>query len=317
MMETKIRIGISSCLLGEKVRYDGGHKLDSFLADTLGKFVEYIPVCPEVECGLPVPREPMHLEGDPARPRLVTTRTHIDHTKRMLVWASRKVAELGRDELCGFIFKSRSPSSGMERVKVYTDTGIPARTGVGMFARVFMESFPLLPVEDEGRLHDPVIRENFIERVFAFRRWRELLAGRKGIGALVSFHTRHKLQVLSHSTKHYNELGRLVAHGKGMPVRELYSEYQRLFMEALKLTATPKKNANVLMHIMGYFKDRLTGDEKKELLENIELYRTEATPLIVPVTLIGHYVRKYDEPYLKEQVYLRPDPAELQLRNHP
>jgi len=317
LMETKIRIGISSCLLGEKVRYDGGHKLDSFLADTLGKFVEYIPVCPEVECGLPVPREPMHLEGDPARPRLVTTRTHIDHTKRMLVWASRKVAELGRDELCGFIFKSRSPSSGMERVKVYTDTGIPARTGVGMFARVFMESFPLLPVEDEGRLHDPVIRENFIERVFAFRRWRELLAGRKGIGALVSFHTRHKLQVLSHSTKHYNELGRLVAHGKGMPVRELYSEYQRLFMEALKLTATPKKNANVLMHIMGYFKDRLTGDEKKELLENIELYRTEATPLIVPVTLIGHYVRKYDEPYLKEQVYLRPDPAELQLRNHP
>ncbi len=179
-----------------------------------------------------------------------------------------------------------------------------------------MDNFPYLPVEDEGRLHDLGIRENFIERVFAFRRWRELLAGRRSLGALVAFHTRHKLQVLAHSTKLYNETGRLVAHGKNMPPKELYAAYQRLFMEALKLKATPKKNANVLMHMVGYFRDWLTGDEKQELIENIEAYRNEMLPLIVPVTLISHYVRKYDEPYLKEQFFLRPHPMELQLRNH-
>jgi uncharacterized protein YbgA (DUF1722 family)/uncharacterized protein YbbK (DUF523 family) len=315
-LETKIKIGISSCLLGEKVRYDGGHKLDRFLVYTLGKFVQYVPVCPEVECGLSVPRESMHLEGDPSSPRLVTSRTHIDHTEKMFTWAKRRVAELEKEDLCGFIFKSNSPSSGMERVKVYLDTGIPVKTGVGIFGRAFMERFPLLPVEDEGRLHDPDLRENFIERVFVFKRWRELLAGRSSLGALVAFHTRHKLQVLAHSTKHYNEMGRLVAHGKDMSLKELYAEHQRLFMEALKLKATPKKNANVLMHMVGYFKDRLTGDEKHELIENIEAYRKEMLPLIVPVTLINHYVRKYDEPYLKEQFYLHPHPMELQLRNH-
>jgi len=315
-METNIKLGISSCLLGEKVRYDGGHKLDHFLVETLGRFVQYVPVCPEVECGLTVPRESMHLAGDPSSPRLITSRTHIDHTEKMLKWAAEKVAELEKEDLCGFIFKRNSPSSGMERVKVYPETGIPAKTGVGIFARAFMEGFPLLPVEDEGRLHDPGIRENFIERVFAFKRGRELMVGHKNLGALVAFHTRHKYQVLSHSTKHYNEMGSLVARGKGMPAGELYNEYQRLFMEALKLKATPRKNANVLMHMVGYFKDRLTADEKKELLENIEMYRTEVIPLIVPVTLIGHYVRKYDEPYLNGQFYLYPHPMELQLRNH-
>jgi len=179
-----------------------------------------------------------------------------------------------------------------------------------------MERFSLLPIEDEGRLHDPVIRENFIERIFVYERWRELLAGRRSLGALVAFHTCHKYQVLAHSTKHYNEIGRLVAHGKGVPAKELYDEYLSLLMEALKLKATPKKNTNVLMHMLGYFKDRLTTDEKQELVENIEMYRTEVIPLIVPVTLISHYVRKYDEPYLKEQTYLHPHPIELQLRNH-
>jgi uncharacterized protein YbgA (DUF1722 family)/uncharacterized protein YbbK (DUF523 family) len=313
---TRIKIGISSCLLGEEVRYDGGHKLDRFLTDTLGMFVQYIPVCPEVECGLPVPREPMHLAGDPSSPRLITSRTHIDHTEKMLKWAAGRVAGLAREGLCGFIFKSNSPSSGMERVKVYPESGIPVKTGAGIFARFFMERFPLLPVEDEGRLHDPCIRENFIERVFAYNRWRELLAGRRSLGALVAFHTRHKLQVLAHSTKHYNEMGRLVAQGKAVPLGELFTGYQQLLMEALKRKATPRKNANVLAHMAGYFKHKLTGDEKQELMENIEAYRKEALPLIVPITLISHYVRKYDEPYLKEQFYLHPHPMELKLRNH-
>ena len=241
MAESSIRIGISSCLLGERVRYDGGHRLDPFLADTLGMFVEYLPICPEVECGLPVPRAPMPLEGEPSSPRLLTIRTRLDHTGRMLAWARRRVAGLEAEGLCGFIFKSNSPSCGMERVKVYRGSGMPARTGAGMFARCFMERFPLLPAEDEGRLHDPAVRENFMERVFALRRWRDLVSGKRSLGALVSFHTRHKLQVLAHSTRHYTGMGRLVAEGKSMPPGELYDAYQRLFMEALKLKATPRK----------------------------------------------------------------------------
>jgi len=316
MMEGKIKLGISTCLLGENVRFDGGHKLDRFLRDTLGQYVEYIPVCPEVECGLPVPRESMHLEGDPDSPRLVTSRTKQDMTERMLTWARKRVVELERESLMGFIFKSDSPSSGMERVRVYGEKGMPSKKGVGMFARIFMEHFPLLPVEEEGRLHDPVLRENFIERLFALRRWREVLEQRGGRGALVNFHTQHKLLILSHDPKHYQSVGQLVAQGKSLPVIDLYLQYQSVFLEALKLKTTPKKNANVLQHMMGYFKEELTANEKQELLEVIDLYRKEYLPLIVPITLIKHYVRKYDQPYLKEQVYLNPHPIELQLRNH-
>jgi uncharacterized protein YbgA (DUF1722 family)/uncharacterized protein YbbK (DUF523 family) len=315
-MERKIKLGISTCLLGENVRFDGGHKLDRFLTDTLGQYVEYVPVCPEVECGLPVPRESMHLEGDLDSPRLVTSRTKQDMTERMVSWARRRVAELEKEGLMGFIFKSDSPSSGMERVRIYNEKGMPVKKGVGMFAKIFIQHFPLLPVEEEGRLHDPKLRDNFIERIFALARWREVLA--KGVtrGNLVDFHTRHKLLILSHNPKHYQMMGQLVARAKTIPLRHLYDQYQSVLMEALQLKTTPKKNANVLQHMMGYFKEQLSPDEKKELLEIIELYRKEYLPLIVPITLIKHYVRKYDESYLKEQDYLNPHPIELQLRNH-
>jgi len=312
----KIRLGISTCLLGEKVRFDGGHKLDRYLTDTLGQYVEYVPVCPEVECGFGIPREPLRLNGDPDHPRLVTFRTNQDHTERMVQWARKRVAELEREDLCGFVFKSNSPSSGMERVKVYNANGVPAKIGVGLFARVFMEQFPLLPVEDEGRLHDPRLRENFVERIFALKRWREALGQKKNLKTLIHFHTVNKLLILGHSPEHYRKMGSLVAKGKEQAISDLYSRYQTLLLEALRLKATNKKNANVLMHMMGYFKNRLSGDEKKELLEIIDQYRQEQIPLIVPVTLMKHYVRKYDEPYLKGQTYLNPHPAELQLRNH-
>jgi len=312
----KIRLGISTCLLGENVRYDGGHKLDRFLTDTLGQYVEYVPVCPEVECGLPVPRESMHLEGDHESPRLVTLRTKQDMTERMVSWAKSRVVELEKEGLCGFIFKSDSPSSGMERVGVYNEKGMPVKKGVGMFAGIFMEHYPLLPVEDEGRLHDPKLRENFVERIFTLKRWREVLAKKESRGNLVDFHTQHKLLILSHSPKHYQIMGKLVAQAKNIPLKNLYQQYQNILMEALQLKTTPKKNANVLMHMMGYFKEQLSSDEKKELLEVIDHYRQEYIPLIVPMTLINHYVRKYDQPYLKEQVYLNPHPLELQLRNH-
>lgn len=311
-----IKIGISSCLLGEKVRYDGGHKHDRLIADFLGRFLEFIPVCPEVECGLGTPREAMHLVGNPDDPRLVTIKTGIDHTRRLREWAVRKVGDLEKEGLHGFIFKSKSPSSGMERVKVYGEGRTVYHNGVGIFARAFMEHFPLLPVEEDGRLHDSALRENFIEAIFACRRWRELRAGSKRLGRLVDFHTDHKLQVMAHSVSHYRELGKLVARGKEMPVDDLFDSYEKLLMEALRLKPTVKKHVNVLQHMAGYFKKQLTAAEKQELQEIIEQYHRELVPLIVPVTLINHYVRKYRADYLARQHYLSPHPIELKLRNH-
>ena len=303
-MEERIRLGVSQCLLGDAVRFDGGHKLDHFIRDT------------EVECGLGVPREAMRLEGDVEAPRLVTVRTKVDLTDRMLTWASRRVRELEKEDLCGFIFKSKSPSSGMERVKVYTEQGMPVLRGVGLFARAFKGHFPLLPVEEEGRLHDPALRENFIESIFALKRWRETLKGKKTMGRLVQFHTANKLLLLSHSQPHYRDMGKLVAQGKGLPAAELYSRYEGLLLETLRLKPTVKKHVNVLLHMMGYFKKRLSSDEKQELLEVISSYHQGLTPLIVPITLFNHYVRKYQEPYLAQQTYLNPHPTALKLRNH-
>ena len=314
----KIRLGISACLLGEPVRFDGGHKSDRFIRDTLGKYVEFVPVCPEAECGLGVPREAMRLVGDPEAPRLMTVRTKVDHTERLKTWARKRVGELEQEDLRGFIFKSKSPSSGMERVKVYPEPaqGSPVTRGVGLFARIFMERFPLLPVEDEERLHDPVLRENFIQRLFGLQRWRDLLASEPNLGDLVDFHTRHQLLILAHSPNHYRELGRLVARAQEIPLQELYEHYQSRLMEALRLKTTPKKNTHVLQHLMGYFKQDLTSDEKQELREVIDHYHRGYVPLMAPITLINHYVRKYNQPFLKAQFYLRPHPVELQLRNH-
>ncbi len=312
----KIRLGISACLLGQEVRFDGGHKHDRFITETLGQYVDFVPVCPEVECGLSIPREAMRLVGEIDHPRLVTVRTRRDYTEQMQTWAERRVQELEGEDLNGFIFKSDSPSSGMERVKVYDDKGMPVKKGIGMFARAFMEHFPLLPVEEEGRLHDPKLRENFIEAIFTFKRWREILEAGPGRKQLVDFHTRQKLLLLAHSPEHYREMGRVVAHINERPMAEITSRYQDLLLESLRLKTTPKKNANVLYHLMGYFKKDLTADEKQELLDIIDHYRRGDLPLIVPITLVNHYVRKYDQAYLKEQYYLHPHPLELQLRNH-
>lgn len=312
----KIIIGISSCLLGNRVRYDGGHTLDPYITEMLGRYCTWVPVCPETEYGLPVPREAMRLTGSPAAPRLVTVRTGIDHTDGMLSWAMQKMPELEKQELCGFIFKSKSPSSGMGGIKVYADSGVPSKKGVGVFAGAFMRCFPLLPVIDEGRLHDPALRENFIERVFVYRRWQELLHLGRAIKNLVSFHTRHKYLILSHSTRHYSALGKLVADAKKYAPEELFSEYVRLLMEGITMIATAKKNTNVLLHMAGYFKNQLKPDEKDELLTIIEQYHRGFVPLIVPVVLIRHYVRQFQEPYLDGQHYLDPHPVELMLRNH-
>ena len=309
-MEKNFRIGISSCLLGNEVRWNSGHKLDKYLTHTLGQFVEYVPVCPEVEAGFGVPRESFRLVGDPDTPRLITFKSKTDHTDRMVTWAKKRVRELEKEDLCGFIFKSDSPSSGMIRVKVYNEKGMPHKIGIGIFARAFMEHFPLIPVEDDGRLNNPLIRENFILQIFTMKRWRDNMARNPSMGNLVDFHTRNKLLILSHSPKLYRLMGKLVADGRKLPIKELYDQYQLLLMEALKLKTTIRKNTNVLQHLMGYFKKQLSGDEKQELLEIFGQYRNEHVPLIVPITLINHYVRKY------EQTYLHPHPLELKLRTH-
>jgi uncharacterized protein YbgA (DUF1722 family)/uncharacterized protein YbbK (DUF523 family) len=316
-MTKPIKIGVSSCLLGELVRYDGGHRLDRYITDTLGRYFTFVPVCPEVGCGMPVPREAMRLEGEPASPRLVTVRSRIDKTEQMLAFCETRVRELQGEDLCGFIFKKGSPSSGLFRVKVYGN-GMAKSTGSGsgLFAAAMTGHFPLLPMEEEGRLNDPDIRENFIERVFSLRRWKDLLLDRPDLGRLVAFHACHKLQIMAHSPRIYREMGALVAHAKEMKWAELLLRYEEQFMKALALRATVKKNANVLMHVMGYFKKELSRAEKEELLGVISRYHDHLAPLIVPLTLLKHYVNNYDQHYLQQQLYLSPHPAELMLRNH-
>jgi len=254
-MKNAIKVGVSACLLGEKVRYDGGHKHDRYITDTLGRFFTFVPVCPEVESGMTTPREAMRLEGDPASPRLMTRISRIDKTGQMLSFCNAKVAELEKADLCGFIFKKDSPSSGLFRVKVYDETGMPKKNGSGLFAAAVAKQFPLLPLEEEGRLYDPNLRENFIERVFSYRRWKDFLGGAPDLGRLVAFHTGQKLLMMAHNPKHYREMGVLVAHGKGMDRQELFSRYEELFMTGLAMQATAKKNTNVLQH-HGIFQER-------------------------------------------------------------
>jgi uncharacterized protein YbgA (DUF1722 family)/uncharacterized protein YbbK (DUF523 family) len=312
-----IRLGVSTCLLGEEVRYDGGHKLDRFLVNTLGHYVEWVPVCPEVEIGLPTPRETLRLVGDPVAPRLVAPKSGQDHTERMQAWARDRLEQLAEVRLHGFIFKKDSPSSGLFRVRVYDENGMPRRIGTGIFPREIMKRFPLLPLEEEGRLHDMHLRENFIDRVFAYYRWTHLLEENSTPGDLVQFHTAHKLTLMAHSPSHYQEMGRLVAQAGTLPWEELVETYGHSLMEGLQVMTTPGKHANVLQHLMGFLKDKLAGEDKAELLDLIEDYRKGLVPLIVPLTLLKHHLSRHSVPdWVHQQVYLHPYPKELMLRNH-
>jgi uncharacterized protein YbgA (DUF1722 family)/uncharacterized protein YbbK (DUF523 family) len=312
----KIRIGVSKCLLGEPVRYDGQHKHDPFITDTLGRYFEYVGVCPEVECGLGVPRESMRLVGDPDQPRLMTTRTGIDLTDRLQTWAARRVVELEADDLYGFIFKSRSPSSGMERVKVYDGKDGFSGKSPGLFAKAFLAHFPNLPCEDEGRLNDPDLRENFIERVFTLWRFRQAVRARPTLGTLMTFHATNKLLIQSHHEALMREMGHELAGLNAREVAAFIPQYEAQLMRALKTLATVRKHTNVLQHMAGYLRKVADEADRKELAEVIGAYHQELIPLIVPVTLLRHYVMKHDITYLKDQYYLNPHPMELKLRNH-
>lgn len=313
--EHPIRIGVSSCLLGAKVRFDGGHKKDDFLVNTFGEWVEWVPVCPEVEVGMGTPRESVRLVRKGSDIRMVAPRSGSDWTQAMRIYSVQRVEKLATAELSGYVLKKESPSCGMERVKVYGE-GMPTKSGRGLFAEALLGRFPNLPVEEEGRLCDPRLRDNFVERVFAYHRLRRFFSDRWTLGGLVAFHTAHKLQIMAHAPKTYEKLGRLVARAKGLPREKLRESYETEFMRGLKVIATKHRNTNVLHHILGYFKRLLDGATRGELLGLIEDYRRGLVPLVVPITLIRHYVRLHSVAYLAGQVYLEPHPKELMLRNH-
>jgi uncharacterized protein YbgA (DUF1722 family)/uncharacterized protein YbbK (DUF523 family) len=316
MPRAKLRVGVSACLLGQKVRYDGQHKRDTFLVDVLGEFVAWVPVCPELEVGMGVPREPIRLVGAATAPRLVAERSGADHTAAMRRYAEARVEELSRLELSGFVTKKDSPSCGLARVRIYPEKGgPPRRDGVGAFARVLVERLELLPVEEEGRLQDPALRESFIERIFAYARWKEAVAAGMRRGDLVAFHTAHKLALLAHSPAAYRRLGALVAGMAKGSIAPILEEYGRGFMEALRVPATRGRHVNVLQHMLGYFRETLPRDDRKELEEVVRDYERGLVPLVVPQTLLRHHVRRQGVEYLAGQTYLDPDPKELMLRN--
>jgi uncharacterized protein YbgA (DUF1722 family)/uncharacterized protein YbbK (DUF523 family) len=308
-------VGISSCLLGEEVRYDGGHKHSAYITKTLGEYFSFRPFCPEVAIGLRIPRPPIRLVSSNGGVRVRGVKNpELDVTEKLDAYGREVAGQL--HGVSGYLFKRGSPSCGMERVKVYhEDTGMPVDASAGRFAAAIMQALPELPCEEEGRLMDPYLRENFIERVFVYHRWQCYVAAGLTPATLVDFHTRHKFIVLAHDEPVYRELGRLVAEaGKG-DLQELASDYIRLLMRALREIATPRQHTNVLMHIMGYFKEHLDTHDKQELLAIIDDYRNEIVPLIVPLTLIQHYQRLYPNEYIGQQYYLNPHPRELMLRN--
>lgn len=312
----KISIGISTCLLGEKVRFDAGHKRDLFITDILGVYFSFVPVCPEIDIGMGVPRESVRLVGAEDSPKMLGARSNKDWTHKMNRYAIQKVKKIDKQKLRGFILKKDSPSCGMERVRVYNDKGMAVRNGRGLFAKQLLDKNPLLPVEEEGRLNDPNLRDNFIVRVFAYDRLLNLFDNKFKRGEVVEFHSTHKYLIMAHSLKHYKLMGQLVAAIKNFKPNEFKEKYSTLFMEALQVKTTINKNLNVLMHIMGYMKNSLSSSDKKYILNIIEDYRNQLVPLIVPITLIRHYIEKHNVEYITNQYYLNPHPKELMLRNH-
>jgi uncharacterized protein YbgA (DUF1722 family)/uncharacterized protein YbbK (DUF523 family) len=317
MARAKLRLGVSACLVGQKVRYDGQHKRDAFVTDVLGPFVEWVPVCPELEVGMGVPREPIRLVGAAAAPRLVAERSGEDHTDAMLRFSEARVRELEGLDLAGYVTKKDSPSCGLARVRGHPARGgAPRRDGVGMFARVLAERLPLLPIEEEGRLNDAALRESFVERIFAYARWKAAVARGMRRGDLVAFHAAHKLALMAHSPAAYRALGALVGGLARGPIARTVEAYGRGFMDALKVPATRGRHSNVLQHMLGYFRDVLPAADRTELADVVTDYARGLVPLVVPLTLLRHHVRREGIEYLGGQTYLDPDPKELMLRNH-
>jgi uncharacterized protein YbgA (DUF1722 family)/uncharacterized protein YbbK (DUF523 family) len=310
-----IRLGISTCLLGEAVRYDGGHCHDRYLTGVLGRWVEWTSICPEAELGMGIPRPTLRLERGEDETRLVAPSTGEDWTDRMNAFAERRIEEAGVADLDGYVLKKSSPSCGLSRLKIYVKNMPGERDGVGLFAAQLAERCPDLPLEEEGRLNDPTLRQNFIERVFARNRWRGLIAGGLDRGRLVEFHTAHKLLLRSHSEPLYQELGRIVGSAGQVGDAELFSRYGEVFHRCLALIPKVKAHVNVLEHAMGYLKKLLDPREKQLILEAVAQFRRGVLPLVVPQTLIRYNVERHEVEYLRGQLYFEPNPKELMLRN--
>jgi Uncharacterized conserved protein len=306
-----IRVGISACLLGEKVRYDGGHKRAEFCTEVLSRYFHFVPLCPEVAIGLGVPRPTIRLVQQGCDIRVQSADGALDVTEPLKEYGLVKAAEL--TDLSGYIFCAKSPSCGMERVRLYGDGG-GSKSGVGIYAHTLMQALPLLPVEEDGRLNDPHLRENFVMRVYAYHEWQQLLASGVSRGALVAFHARYKYLLLAHHPGAYKELGHYLGAMAQRPLEHVAERYGAGLMSALKQKASRKNHANVLQHLQGYFKKQLTTAQKAELSESIDNYRWGILPLLAPMTLLRHYLREYPNGYLQQQVYFSPYPQELALR---
>lgn len=318
MNDRRLRIGVSACLLGEEVRYNGGHKRDAFLTEILAQHVEWVPVCPEVEIGLGTPRPAMRLVRIGKDTRMITPETGADHTEAMREYSDRRVRELAGERLAGYILKKDSPSCGMERVKLYPEQGgAPVKEARGLFAEALLRLWPDLPVEEEGRLHDPLLRENFVTRIFVRDRWMRAQSEGWTRASLMRFHERHKFLFMARNQAGMRRLGRLLGEsGKGDGAGDLAQAYLAGMTEVLRRPATRRGHTNVLFHLAGFVTDRIDDGDRRELIDSIERYRAGQLPLIVPVTLIRHHARRLEVEYLRDQIYLEPHPRELMLLNH-
>lgn len=314
MTKDKIKIGVSGCLLGQKIRFDGMGKFHWYINEVLGNYFEYVSMCPEVEIGMGIPRKAVRLVGQLKSPEMIEPVSGMNWTKKMHSYSSKKLP--GLSELSGFLFKKGSPSCGVFRTKVYQGNGVPIANGRGLFADAFCKHWPLIPVEEEGRLNDAQLRENFLERVFGYHRLKSLMSERFKRGDWVKFHERNKFLLLSHSRTHYTQLGQLVARIADLSPKNFKEEYAKVYMATLALKTTPKKHSDALLHILGFLKKIIGSKEKADLVQAIENYRIGVHPLIVPMTLLNHYITVYEVPYIHEQFYLNPHPADLSLRNH-
>ena len=315
MAADRPRVGISLCLLGEEVRHDGGHKHDRYATGVLGQHFQWVPVCPEVEVGMGTPREPVNLLRTEDGVIMRGIRSGEDWTERMQQYSDRRVPELMQRELHGFLLKKDSPTCGMERVRLYDHNNVPGRDGVGLFAQALRDHVPNLPLEEEGRLNDKPLRENFITRVYSYYRWRNLVQAEPTPHAVITFHTQHKMLLLAHSPKHYYELGKLVGEAGNLPMEELLDRYEKIFMQALAKPASLGRQVNALQHLMGYLRETVSAEDKAELTGVIQEYHDGIVPLIVPLTLLRHHLRQIEDPWVEQQVYLQPYPRELALRS--
>lgn len=312
-----IRIGVSACLLGGEVRFDGGHKRDRYLTDVLGENVVWLPVCPEIELGMGIPRPVIQLRGGEVGETVVERESGEDWTGRMQEYADGRCGELARTGLDGFVLKKDSPSCGMTRVRVYGNpSGMPTRNGVGHFAQGLIRQMPDLPLEEEGRLRDAVLRERFIEEIFCHNRWRVLVSRGLTRGRLVEFHSAHKMLILAHDEVIYREMGRVVASFGRVSDDEVYAAYYPLFVAAFRRKATVARHVNVLEHLFGHVKELVSPAEKREISSSIDDYRNGQVPLVAVISLLRFLVAAHDVKYVSGQLYLEPHPRELKLRNH-